>query len=198
MKWLAVRLGLHLLVPLARPAALAEDTPASRLPASQFSPDGDALGDGWARHEVSTPFASYTLTDALVDAAATAYGGPGGTRVLLAAMDVTTERVATRTAWEEVTLIFQEFAYRLISVSDVAEENPTRPPAGCQEAKRAAGIDTSSPGFEAGVTLCATAADVILLAVVSGAVGDLRGAAASDRLAALAPVAHDGAALSAG
>ena len=43
MKWLAVLLGLHLLVPLLRSSALAEETPASRLPASQILPDIAAL-----------------------------------------------------------------------------------------------------------------------------------------------------------
>jgi len=193
MKWLAAVIGMIVVLDATGATVVGQDAPRSRLPASQFLPDATAFGEDWVDSEISSTFTSYTLTDAFVDAAAAAYGGPAGTRIVLAAMVVTTERVATRTAWEEATLVFEEFSYRLSSDTGYVEGTVSRPPAGCQEGKRVEGSDSSSPGFAAGVTLCATDADVILLAFASGEVDGLRGAAASDRAIELALAARAGA-----
>jgi len=104
-------------------------------------------------------------------------------------MLVTDARVAVRRSWEEASNLYRKYSGELEYDPDRDEILDRQPlPAGCIEAKRIdgtarqLGLDT---GIPMGLTLCAADPDVIVLVVVSGAVGPLSGYEASDAVASL-------------
>ncbi|MFT4040606.1 MAG: hypothetical protein QM692_20670, partial [Thermomicrobiales bacterium] len=75
--------------------------------------------------------------------------------------------------------------------SQAKEIDNLAPPEGCVESSRADGVDPNSQ-YPAGLTLCAVDPDVIILAIVSGELGDESGYLAADTLIALALGAGEG------
>jgi hypothetical protein len=128
-------------------------------------------------------------TDVFRDGAVAVLAGPGGARVVAAAMLVTRERVATRRSWEAAMTLYDNYSGELEYLPGRDDELDTiPPPSGCVEAKRIdgtarqLGIDT---GIPMGITLCAAEPDIVVLAVASGSVLELSGYAASDAIASL-------------
>ena len=145
--------------------------------ATQLLPEATAFGDEWVRHADPVRFVP---SDAFRDGALVAYGGPAGARVALAAMLVTADRVAVRSAWEAALKTYDRYRNDLSYDEGFAEElGMLPPPGGCAEAKRIEGTSEKDT-FVTGVTLCAADPDIVLLAVVSGRVADLTGYRASD------------------
>jgi hypothetical protein len=179
---LLVTILLPVLVPVLPVAA--QDTPTD--PTATYLPVPVALGDGWALASTG----SLDLPTELFRAGTLGvFTGPAGARILAAVMLVTESRVAVRRSWEEATDLYHKYSGELAydpERDDILDRLPL--PAGCVEAKRIdgtarqLGLDT---GIPMGLTLCAADPDVILLVVVSGALGPLTGYEASDAVASL-------------
>ena len=161
-------------------------TPGVADPAAALLPTPETFGDGWSLVRTG----GLDLPTELFRAGTLGvYTGPAGARILAAAMLVTESRVAVRRSWEEAADLYHNYSGELAYDSDrddILDRLP--PPAGCVEAKRIdgtarqLGLDT---GIPMGLTLCAADPDVILLVVVSGALGPLTGHDASDAVASL-------------
>lgn len=163
----------------------AQDTPGDD-PAAAYLPDPATLGDGWALVRTG----GLDLPTELFRAGTLGvFTGPAGARILAAVMLVTESRVAVRRSWEEAADLYHHYSGELAYDPDRDDIlNRLPPPTGCVESKRIdgtarqLGLDT---GIPMGLTLCAADPDVILLVVVSGALGPLTGYEASDAVASL-------------
>lgn len=168
-------------------AALAQDDEAPpSFEAAQYLPTAEQFGDGWM---LTRAAALEVDTDVFRDGAVAVLAGPGGARVVAAAMLVTRERVATRRSWEAAMALYDNYSGELEYLPGRDDELDTvLPPAGCVEAKRIdgtarqLGIDT---GIPMGITLCAAEPDIVVLAIASGSVLKLTGYEASDAIASL-------------
>ena len=177
-------LTILFLLPLDEGVVLAgESGPGSGPAARAYLPAAAAMGEGWTAwplDSIAVPAAPFR------EGAAAAYGGPGGARVVVAALLATDGRVAVRQSWEEAIGLYEGHRRRL-EYDGEREDRLTAaaPPPGCVEAKRVEGADDDF-GFAAGIVLCAVDPDLILLVVASGDVLGLEGAAAADAVVALA------------
>jgi hypothetical protein len=181
-RFLLLVLFLPGLVPVL--PATAQDT--ARDAAAAYVPTPAAFGDGWT---LASTGSLDLPTDLFRAGTLGVFTGPAGGRILAAVMLVTESRVAVRRSWEEATDLFHKYSGELAydpDRDDILDRLPL--PAGCVEAKRIdgtarqLGLDT---GIPMGLTLCAADPDVILLVVVSGALGPLTGYEASDAVASL-------------
>lgn len=161
----------------ARPA-FAQSSPAL--------PDAGAIGPGWTL--VAAPPAT-DLTDAFTAAQYGAYGGPHGARAIIDVWLVATGPAAIRSSWELVNNTFDGYRsarYRGFDYTSEGDLAALAPPPGCVDARRIEGVDDI--GFDAfplGMTLCATDdPPLLILAIASGEVAGLSGAAAADALVA--------------
>lgn len=161
------------------PVAARQETPEAGPDAVRFFPEASVFGDGWSQIDqrgVQVP------SDIFRQGAVVTYAGPIGARIVVISLLQTDTRVAVRQSWEEATKTFDQYRYSWASNSDYElgqRLEAMEPPAGCVEAKRAEGSDREF-GFTAGITMCALDPDVILLAGVSGTLGEEAGYAASD------------------
>ncbi|CAN5454717.1 hypothetical protein BH09CHL1_BH09CHL1_07630 [soil metagenome] len=168
--------------------ALAQDpTPEPGDDASEFLPDAEALGNGWTLSQIVSPdvtggYYFEMSPDVFREGASGVYLGPDGARVIMIALLLTDSRVAVRQSWEDATGLFDMF--RGTTDYDYEREEALEsldPPAGCVEAKRTEGADTIYM-VPAGTTMCAIDPDIVLIVMVSGAVGELTGTEAADSI----------------
>ena len=169
---------LALLLTLAPQSSRAQDDNA---PAVSLLPDAGSLGDDWALLSTGFPGQRHPAFRA---AAVATYGGPFGARVVLDTMLVAAEVTAPLEAWERGVAYLQWYDENMLR-----ESNPQRdqelagmePPPGCADALRIEGRERiGTTAFPIGVTLCAVAPDLILVAAVSGELNGLAGVAAAD------------------
>lgn len=165
---------------LAATAVAQETPPAEAGPATgRYLPDASVFGQGWSQTDLG---ALQVASDIFQEASYAVYGGPTGARVVVSAYLTTDTRAAVRQSWEEVTTIFDRARFNVATDYDYSQLERLEglePPAGCVEAKRFEGIDPDY-AYTAGGTMCALDPDVIVVAIVSGAVEDQTGYAASD------------------
>ena len=165
---------------LALPTSLAaQDTPVADL-----FPSAARIGLAW--NSAGAADAALTEYPMLERFAGSAYWGPNGARVLIGYLRVAEGPAATRDAWELASATVDD--YRRTFVVDYTAEATLAgapPVAGCAEMRRSEGTDPVFTFLPVGVSLCAADPDVIVVAYVSGKVGNLMGSAASDRIVEL-------------
>lgn len=155
----------------------AAETPEPGAASLELVPEPTLFGEEWSMQRDPVLFVP---SDSFRDGAIVSYGGPDGSRIVLAAMLVTDNRVAVRASWEEIGQLFDQYKYDLNYDYQLEDElGNAAPPNGCVEAKRIEGVNKMD-SFFTGVTLCAGELDEILLVVASGEIGQLSGYRASD------------------
>ena len=158
------------------------DDAAGSLAAS-YLPPLESFGEGWTTLPVSG--VSNLSTNVFQEAAVGYYGGEDGARAMVMVFLITEARVATRQAWDEVSVRFDTLRYSLSADSSREQELTTiPPPVGCEEVKRSEGADSFA--FVTAITLCAGEDNVIVLTMVSGGDATALRYEAADNLASAA------------
>lgn len=164
----------------------AKDAPAADPEALAVLPMESALGEGWTLFYTGGLELS---AESFRGGAVGTYTGPAGARTILAVLLVTDSRVAVRRSWEEANDLYRKYSGELAYDDERDEILDRMPlPPGCVEAKRIDGTARQlglSTGIPMGLTLCAADPNLILLVIVTGAVGGQTGYEASDAIASL-------------
>ena len=178
---LALMLLIGTVPRVADSAAQDDPTAEAGEGSSRYFPEAAALGEEWTQERTS---GLQVPSDVFREGAIAIYSGPASARAVVLVFLATDSRVAVRQSWELATETFDEYRYQVAVDYDYELEERLEglePPMGCVEAKRVEGSDRGF-GFLAGITMCAIDPDVILLAIVTGSLGDESGYAASDAL----------------
>lgn len=178
------------MVPVLAGAVQNEDPLPVTPGAGRFLPAAQDLGPDWVDVWQSglDPGA-----DLFKEGVVSVYGGRAGSRAVVYAWVIQDSTTAVRRSWEETADFLATQRYEWASDYDwsqASEIDRLPPPQGCVESSRAEGSNPDSR-FPAGLTLCAVDPDIIVLAIVSGGLGDQSGYLASDALIQLALNAAD-------
>lgn len=179
------------LAPLVTRAAQDDEVLPVTPGAGKYLPAESDLGPGWTKvwEAGIDPGA-----DLFKEGVKAVYGGDGGSRAVVYAWVIQDSTTAVRRSWESTAELLGSQRYEWASDYDWSQADDidgVDPPAGCVESSRAEGANPDSQ-FPAGLTLCAVDPDVIILAIVSGELGENTGYLASDALIALALGASEG------
>lgn len=144
-------------------------------------PDAATIGGGWV---LVAKEPSGDLDASFRDGAFGVYAGPDGARTVVSIYAVATGMTAIRQSWEIANGVFDgyrgEIDYRF-DASIERDLTAAAAPDGCADVRRIEGAEKYGYGhIPMGMTLCAADPDLIVLAFVSGPVGDRTGHEASD------------------
>lgn len=168
-----------------------DPTPEPGPEAARLLPEAVAFGDGWeltqtVNPSILTPYSFEMTPDVFREGAAGISTGPNGSRIIIASLLITENRVAIRQSWEDATGLLNAASSGISTDYERDQALETmEAPAGCAEAKRIEGTERFVL-LPMGGTMCAVDPDGILIAIISGNFDEQAGVAASDAVIDLA------------
>lgn len=158
--------------------------------AASLMPGPDEIGDDWVMigqtgYLDMVPVGMRSFID---DSAVTIFGGPNGARISVYVFRTDGSPRAIRQSWDATNGLFENIRGDIDYGYDTSRERELANaplPAGCADARRTYGEESTSPRFKVGLTLCAVDPDLTLLVFTSGPINGLSGQPAADAIVEL-------------